>query len=230
MELHPYLFFVKLFEAVGADHFAHQAVHVIYSWVVMAIVIVGAYFATKTIKLVPGSGQNFVEVLISGMEEFMVDVAGEESRWFFPLIATIFIYILVGNLLGLVPGFAPPTASLNTTASCALVVFVFTHYIGIKYHGAKYYQHFTGPIAALAPLFMIIEIIGHCARVLSLSFRLFGNMVGHEIVLAILFSLAGLYFVPIPIMVLGILVATIQAFVFFLLSIIYFSGSMEHAH
>lgn len=229
MDLHPYLFFSKLFEVLGFDHFAHNY-HVIYSWVVMIILFVLAWLATKTITLVPGKGQNFLEVLLSGMEEFMVEVAGEESRWFFPIIATIFIYILVSNLLGLIPGFYPPTANLNTTASCAIPVFIFTHYIGFKYHGAKYYKHFMGPVWWLAPLIFIIEIIGHFARILSLSFRLFGNMSGHEIVLAILFTLAGLFLAPLPIMALGIFVAAVQAFVFFLLSIIYFSGSMEHAH
>lgn len=229
MDLHPYLFFPKLFEAMGFDHFAHNY-HVIYTWVVMILLFTLAWLTTKSITLIPGKAQNFLEVLISGMEEFMVEVAGEESRWFFPMIATIFIYVLVGNLFGLLPGFFPPTADLNTTASCAIPVFLFTHYIGFKYHGAKYYKHFMGPVWWLAPLICVIEVIGHFARVLSLSFRLFGNMAGHEIVLAILFALAGLFLAPLPIMALGIFVAAVQAFVFFLLSIIYFSGAMEHAH
>ncbi len=82
----------------------------------------------------------------------------------------------------------------------------------------------------MSPLIFVIEIIGHFARILSLSFRLFGNMMGHEIVLGILFGLAGLFFAPLPIMALGIFVAFVQAFVFFLLSVIYFTGAMEHAH
>lgn len=227
---HPYLFFGKLFEMIGLGHFAHEYPQVIYSWVVMAFLIGAGYAATRTIKMIPTKGQNFFEIVISGMEEFMVDVSGEEGRWFFPLIGTIFIYIFVCNLVGLIPGFFPPTASLNTTASCALVVFFFTHYIGIKYHGVKYINHFTGPVWWMIPIIMPIEIIGHCARVLSLSFRLFGNMMGHELVLAILFGLAGAFFAPLPIMALGIFVALVQAFVFFLLSIMYFTGSMEHAH
>jgi F-type H+-transporting ATPase subunit a len=82
----------------------------------------------------------------------------------------------------------------------------------------------------MAPLIFPIELIGHLARILSLSFRLFGNMMGHELVLGILFLLAGAFFAPLPIMVLGIFVALVQAFVFFLLSIMYFTGAMEHAH
>jgi len=227
---HPYLFFVKIFEAIGLGHFAHMYPHVVYSWVLMAILIGLGALATKTITMVPGKAQNLFEVIVSGIEEFMVETVGEEGRWLFPLAATIFLYIFIGNLIGIVPGFFPPTASLNTTASCAIVVVVFTHVIGIKYHGVGYIKHFMGPVWWMAPLIFVIELIGHAARILSLSFRLFGNMMGHEIVLAILFGLAGAFFAPLPIMALGIFVAFVQGFVFFLLSIIYFSGAMEHAH
>jgi len=227
---HPYLFLVKLFEVIGLGSFAHHYPHVIYSWVVMAILIVAGALAAKSVTLVPGKGQNFFEILVGGIEDFMITVTGEEGRWLFPLAATVFIYILTCNLIGLVPGFFPPTASLNTTLSCALVVVIFTHVIGVKYHGAKYIKHFMGPIWWMVPIIMPIEIIGHLARILSLSFRLFGNMMGHELVLGILFFLAGAFFAPLPIMALGIFVALVQAFVFFLLSIMYFTGAMEHAH
>jgi F-type H+-transporting ATPase subunit a len=227
---HPYLFFVKIFEAIGLGHFAHTYTHVVYSWVLMAILIIAGALATKTISMIPGKAQNPFEVIVSGIEEFMVETAGEEARWLFPLAATIFLYIFIGNLIGIVPGFFPPTANLNTTGSCAIVVVVFTHIIGVKYHGVGYIKHFMGPVWWMAPLIFIIEIIGHLARILSLSFRLFGNMMGHEIVLAILFALAGAFFAPLPIMALGIFVSFVQGFVFFLLSVIYFSGAMEHAH
>ncbi|MBF0102110.1 MAG: F0F1 ATP synthase subunit A [Desulfobacterales bacterium] len=227
---HPYLFLVKLSEAIGMGHFAHVYPHVLYSWFVMALLIGSGYIATKHISLIPSKAQNFFEMIISGMEEFMVEITGEEGRWLFPLVATIFLYIFSCNLIGLIPGFFPPTASLNTTLSCALVVVIFTHIIGIKYHGAKYIKHFLGPVWWMIPIIFPIEIIGHFARILSLTFRLFGNMMGHELVLGILFMLAGLFFAPLPIMILGIFVALVQAFVFFLLSIMYFSGAMEHAH
>ena len=227
---HPYLFFVKIFEAIGLGHFAHTYPHVVYSWVLMAILIIFGALAAKTISMVPGKGQNLSEVIVSAIEDFMVETAGEEARWLFPLLATVFLYIFIGNLIGIVPGFLPPTANLNTTASVALIVVIFTHVIGVKYHGVAYIKHFMGPVWWMAPLIFIIEIIGHAARVLSLSFRLFGNMMGHEIVLAILFGLAGAFFAPLPIMALGVFVAFVQAFVFFLLSLIYFSSAMEHAH
>jgi F-type H+-transporting ATPase subunit a len=228
--VHPYLFFVKLFEAIGLGHFAHAYPHVIYSWVVMIILIALSALAAKSVSLIPSKAQNVFELLISGMEEFMIEITGEEGRWVFPLIATVFIYIFLANLIGLVPGFMPPTASLNTTLSCALVVVVFTHVIGIKYHGVAYIKHFMGPVWWMVPIIFPIEVIGHVARILSLTFRLFGNMMGHELVLMILFGLAGAFFAPLPIMALGIFVALVQAFVFFLLSIMYFAGAMEHAH
>ncbi|MGE4519485.1 MAG: F0F1 ATP synthase subunit A [Desulfobacteraceae bacterium] len=227
---HPYLILVKPFEMVGLGHFAHANVHVIYTWFVMLLLIGLGYLGAKNVQMIPGKAQNVFEAIISGIETFMVDTAGEEGRWFFPIVGTVFIYIFVCNLLGLVPGFYPPTASLNTTASCALVVFFMTHYIGIKYHGTHYVNHFTGPVWWLIPIIMPIEVIGHLARVLSLSFRLFGNMMGHELVVTILLTLAGLYLAPLPIMALGIFVAFVQAFIFFLLSVMYFAGSMEEAH
>ncbi|MGD9017503.1 MAG: F0F1 ATP synthase subunit A [Desulfobacterales bacterium] len=227
---HPYLFFVKLFEAIGLGHFAHAYPHVIYTWVVMTLLVVSGWIAAKSVSLIPGKAQNVFELVVSGIENFMVDITGEEGRWLFPLVATIFIYIFIGNLIGLVPGFFPPTADLNTTASCALVVVIFTHIIGVKYHGPAYIKHFLGPVWWMIPIIFPIEVIGHLARILSLSFRLFGNMMGHELVLGILFFLAGAFFAPLPIMALGIFVALVQAFVFFLLSVMYFTGAMEHAH
>lgn len=228
---HPFLFLVDFFDVNGSlYHFAHKYPHVVYTWVVMLILIGLGYMATSKISLVPGKGQNVFEAVLGGLEDFLVETVGEEGRWFTPLAATIFIFIFISNLVGLIPGFFPPTATLNTTGACALVVFFFTHYIGIKYHGVGYVKHFMGPVWWMTPLIMPIEIIGHLARVLSLSFRLFGNMMGHELVLGILFMLAGMYFAPLPIMALGTFVAFVQAFVFFLLTIIYFQGSMEHAH
>jgi F-type H+-transporting ATPase subunit a len=227
---HPYLFIVKLFEWLGLGHFAHEYPHVLYSWLVMALLIVFGSITAKRLDIIPTRAQNFFEMIIEGLENFMVDITGEEGRWFFPVLGTVFLYIFACNLIGLVPGFFPPTASYNTTLSCAIVVFCFTHIIGIKYHGVKYYKHFIGPVWWLIPIMLPIELISHFARVLSLSMRLFGNMSGHELVLAILFGLAGAFFVPLPIMAMGIFVAFVQAFVFFMLSIMYFTGAMEHAH
>ncbi len=227
---HPYLFFVNLFDLMGLEHFAATYKHVIYSWVVMILLIILGSLGARKVSLIPNKAQNLFEIIISGIEDFMVSITGEEGRWFFPLAATIAIYVFVSNMMGLIPGFFPPTANINTPLSCALVVFFFTHFIGVKYHGVKYIKHFLGPAWWLAPLILPIEIIGHLARVLSLTFRLFGNMMGHELVLMILFGLAGAFFAPLPIMGLGILVCFIQAFIFFILSVMYFTGAMEEAH
>jgi len=215
---------------MGFEHFAHHYSHVTYTWLTMLIMILSALFLARKVKIVPEGGQNFFEVLVSGLENFMVEITGPEGRFFFPFIATVFLFVLISNLIGLVPGMFSPTANLNTTLALALCTFVYTHIIGIKFHGVKYIKHFCGPVWWLIPFMFPIEIIGHLARIMSLSVRLFGNIFGKEMVLAILFSLAGLYFAPLPILFLGILVSLIQALVFMLLSTIYFVGAMEHAH
>jgi F-type H+-transporting ATPase subunit a len=227
---HHYYFLVEILSGLGLGHFAHEAAHVIHSWLVMILLIVGALLLVKGIQMIPRKGQNVIEVVIQSLENFMVEITGPEGKAFFPYIATIFFYILISNLIGLVPGFVSPTANVNTTLSLALCTFVLTHAIGIKHHGAKYIKHFLGPMPILAPLMLVIELIGHLARVMSLTMRLFGNIFGKEKLLGILFGLAGLYLAPLPVLFLGILVSFIQAVVFMLLSIMYFAGAMEEAH
>ncbi|MBN1102978.1 MAG: F0F1 ATP synthase subunit A, partial [Deltaproteobacteria bacterium] len=214
---HHYYFLVEILSAMGLGDFAHEYSHVIHSWLVMIILIVGTSLMAKGIQMVPRKGQNLLEIVVQGLENFMVEITGEEGRAFFPFIATIFLYIFVCNLIGLIPGFFSPTANLNTTLSMAVCTFVLTHVIGIKFHGVKYVKHFLGPVWALAPLMFVIEGIGHLARVMSLTVRLFGNIFGKEKILGILFALAGLYLAPLPILFLGILVSFIQAVVFMLL-------------
>ena len=227
---HPPLLLPLLFNAIGLEHFAEAILNVIYSWLVMIILLVCAKLAVSGIKMIPTGGQNFFEVLVGGYEDFMVDVMGEEGRPYFPLIFTLFIYILLMNWLGMIPGMFSPTANINTPLSMALVVFIMTHIVGVKEHGFKYIKHFMGPVAALAPLMVPIEIIGHCARVLSLTFRLFGNILGEDLVVAILFFLAGMYLAPLPMMFLGIFTCFVQAFIFSLLTMLYISAAIEEAH
>ncbi len=227
---HPYLFFVELFGLIGLGDFAHHYVHIVYTWVVMIFLIVAGALAGRSVHLIPTKMQNVAEVLIHELESFMVTVTGEEGRRFFPYAMTLFIFIFVSNMVHLIPGFFPPTVSLNTTVALALCTFFLTHIIGIMYHGTHYYTHFIGPVWWMVPLILPIELVGHFARVLSLSFRLFGNMLGKELTLMILFGLAGLYLAPIPIMVLFMFSKLVQAFVFFLLSIMYFASAMEDAH
>src|ERR1039457_1336675 len=200
-----------------------------YTWLVIGLLLVLSVLATKAIKTIPGGFQNFMEVVIGGIENMVVETMGEHGRPFFPLIATLAVFVLVSNLIGLIPGFFPPTANINTTAACAVIVFISTHVVGLKHHGLGYIKHFLGPIAWLAPVMFFIEVIGHMSRPVSLTLRLFGNMNGHELVLMIFFGLAP-FLVPLPMMLMGVLVSFIQAFVFMLLAMIYIQGSLEHAH
>lgn len=227
---HHYYYLNEILGALGLEYFAHEYQHVVHSWLVMLIMIIGAVLLARGIQLLPRRGQNFLEIIVEHLENFMMDITGPEGRAFFPFIATIFLYIFVCNLIGLIPGFYSPTANINTTISLATCTFILTHIIGIKFHGTKYIKHFLGPSWALAPLMFILEMIGHLARVMSLSVRLFGNIFGKEKIIGILFGLAGLYLAPLPILLLGILVSFIQAVVFMLLSTIYFAGAMEEAH
>jgi F-type H+-transporting ATPase subunit a len=228
---HEYYYLVEIFRTMGFGHFAENNKHLIYSWFVMLILVAGGFMLVRKIKMVPGKGQNLAELIVGGLEDFTIGITGPEGKAFFPYIATIFLYILFSNMIGLIPGFYSPTANLNTTLAMAICTFILTHVIGIKYHRIKYIKHFLGPIPLLAPFMLIIELIGHVARIMSLSIRLFGNIFGKETVLGILFGLAGLYlFLAEFVLALGILVSLIQALVFTLLSIIYFTGAMEEAH
>jgi F-type H+-transporting ATPase subunit a len=228
--IHPILFLQFFRELLAPLHISEAGIDAIaYTWLIIILLALVSIMATKGLKAVPGGLQNFMEVIIGGIENMIVETMGEHGRPFFPLIATLAIFILVSNLIGLIPGFFPPTANINTTAACAVVVFVMTHVVGVKEHGFKYIKHFLGPIMWLAPMMFFIEVIGHFSRVISLTLRLFGNMNGHELVLMIFFGLAP-FLVPLPMMMMGVLVSFIQAFVFMLLAMIYIQGSLEHAH
>lgn len=232
--IHPLLFLEFFRSLLKPLHIGDAGCDAIaYTWLLIIVLAALSFLATRSIKKIPGGLQNFMEVLVGGIENMIVETMGEHGRRFFPLIATLALFILTSNLIGLIPGFYPPTANLNTTAACALIVFATTHVVGIKEHGFGYLKHFMGPIIWLAPLIFFIEIIGHVARLVSLSLRLFGNMQGHELVLMIFFTLGVKYYLPVaplPMMIMGILVSFIQAFVFMLLAMIYIQGSLEEAH
>jgi F-type H+-transporting ATPase subunit a len=208
----------------------HIPAHVTYTWVAMLILIGLALVARLSLrKTAPTGIQNFFEVVVGGLENFVVDTVGPEGRPFMPLLGTLFLFIVVCNLQGLIPGFDSPTANINTTLALALVSFAATHYVGVTRHGFGYVKHFMGPMPVLVPLMLPIEIISHFARVMSLTFRLFGNMVAKHILLVVLIVLFP-YFLQVPILALGLLVAFVQAFVFMLLSTLYIGGSIEEAH
>ncbi len=173
--------------------------------------------------------RNVFELFAEAVLKFLDDILGHRGREFLPLIGTLAVFILFSNLLGLVPGFLPPTDNLNTTVACALVVFVATHYYGVKTHGIKYLRHFLGPVLWLAPLMLPIELISHLARILSLSMRLFGNIMADHMLLALTLAaplILPLFLSPLS-LVLGVFVSLIQTFIFSLLSMIYISLAIE---
>jgi len=217
--MHP----VSLFE----NHFVPN--HITYTWLVVVFLALCSFLATRRLSLVPGKFQNVVELIVGQLDSLLLETMGPKGKKFFPLIATLGIFILTSNLLGLIPGFESPTANLNTTVSMAVVVFVMTHVVGVRVHGFNYVKQFMGPVWWLAPLMLPIEIISHLSRPLSLSVRLFGNIEGGHIVVAVLFLLVPLL-VPLPILVLKIFISLIQTLVFMLLSMMYIAGAMEGAH
>lgn len=238
---HPILFISIILEKLGlpiphgpvGHGFLEQLCepYMTYTWFVMAFLVVVGKLTLSNIEIMPGKGQNFWELLIGGMHDFFNANMGEElTEKLFPMIATFALYIAVANLIGLIPGFMSPTASINTTLALTIIVWVTHHIIGFRAHGVGYIKHFLGPIPVLIPLMLPIELISNIARLLSLSIRLFGNIMAKETLLGILFMLAGAFFAPLPIMLLGVLVSLVQAMVFVLLTVVYFGQAQEHAH
>jgi F-type H+-transporting ATPase subunit a len=196
--------------------------------VVAALLIVLFGLASRGLALVPSRRQTFLELVIQTFEGQLVDIIGEEGKKYLPMIATIGLFIFSANMLGLVPGFMSPTSKLNVTAGCALTVFVYYHWQGMKAQGVlKYLKHFTGPIPALAPLLLPIEIISHFSRPVSLSLRLFGNIFAEELLIVIIASIVP-FVLPLPFMAVAIFTSVIQAFVFVLLACIYIAGAVAH--
>jgi F-type H+-transporting ATPase subunit a len=203
--------------------------NVLNTWLVMIILVVAAVLVKNKLEMIPRGSQNFWEVVVSTLEDIVVQTMGEHGRHYFPLIASLALFILGCNLIGIIPYLQSSTNNLNTTLALALVSFVTTHYVGVKTHGSHYYKHFIGPVPWLIPLMLPIELIGHLSRILSLSFRLFGNIMGEDLAIIILTLLVP-YLVPLPMMVLQVFTSFIQTLVFIMLTMMYIVGSLEEAH
>jgi F-type H+-transporting ATPase subunit a len=203
--------------------------HVTYTLFVVALLSVLSFLATRQLQIYPGRLQNVMEVIIGGFDALLIDTMGDKGKKFFPLIATLGLFILTGNLIGIIPGFESPTANINTNAAMALVVFFSTHVVGVSIHGPKYFKQFLGPVWWLTPLMLPIEVISHLSRPLSLTFRLFGNIAGEDIVLAVVLLLVPLL-VPLPILILMIFTSIVQTLVFMLLAMMYIAGALEEGH
>ncbi len=203
-----------------------------YAFLASFILISVALMLRGGMALVPRGVQNLVEVLAEAMLDLAEETIGERwGRTFFPFIATLFMFILTCNLMGLIPGFTSPTSNLNMTAAMAVPVFLVYQFFGFKIHGLGYIKHFMGPVLLIAPLMFVVEVLSHLARPLTLSVRLFGNMFAKHMLLLVLGSIAFTKFlIPAGVLGLGVLVGFVQAFVFALLTTLYLAGAVEEAH
>ena len=194
--------------------------------IVALLLIVGLGLASRKLSLVPSGRQSLLEAIFQAFEGVLTDIIGESGKKYLPMIGTIGLFIFTCNMIGLVPGFMSPTSKLNVTAGCALAVFVYYHWQGMKAQGPlKYLKHFTGPIPALAPLLLPIEVISHFSRPVSLSLRLFGNIFSEELLIVIIASIVP-FILPLPFMAVAIFTAVIQSYVFVLLACIYIAGAV----
>ncbi len=222
--------------------------HCVFAGVAAIIIAVLALvarrrYASKEEAMMPEgkfSVRNFFEVIFDAVLNIMSDMMGRENaKRYFPLIAALAVFILISNLMGLIPGLAPPTQNLNTTVAMSALVFVIYNIAGLREHGLPYLKHFLGPVWFIAPLMLVIELVSHVFRPISLGVRLTGNMTGDHMVLGVfadlsadLFGAMGIgeipFLLPVPFFFLGLLVSIIQTLVFCLLSSIYISLAVSH--
>lgn len=211
-----------------------------FVWSLLAAVVlaVGAALGTRRLSLRPTRLQVALEMIVSGLRGMAVSVIGPRGADFTPFIGTLFIYIMIMNLMGLIPGFLAPTSSLSVTAALAVIVFVVVQFYGIKEHGFGYLGHFIEGVPGsiwylpLAVLVFIVHLLGEFARPLTLAVRLFGNIMAGETILAVLtgMSVAILlkFKLPIPLqfpnLVLEVLISVVQAAVFSMLTAVYLAG------
>jgi F-type H+-transporting ATPase subunit a len=174
--------------------------------------------------------RNSLEIFVEWFIGFIEGILGPQGRRYMHVYGTFFLFILVANFIGLVPGFSPPTSDFNVTFALGVTSFLVYNYYGFRVHGTGYLKHFVGPIWWLAVLMLPLELIDNLVRPLSLGLRLFGNMTGDHVVLSIFTDLTKVV-VPVVFYVLGSLVCLIQAFVFTILSVIYLSlATAAHDH
>ncbi len=201
------------------------AIHII---LVGIILIVLARLATKSMQLVPTGVQNILEAFLEGVLSMGRDVIGAElARKYLPLVATIGLLVFVSNLIGIIPGFYAPTSNINMTIVLALTVFIFYNYEGIRVKGfIGYFAHFMGPVKILAPIMFPIEIMSHLSRIISLSFRLFGNIKGDDLFLMVVLMLAP-FIAPMMPFALLTFMAVLQSFIFMMLTYVYLAGAVQ---
>jgi F-type H+-transporting ATPase subunit a len=199
------------------------------SLVMAGVIAIAVILMTRKLHRVPTRLQAALELTVEGLRNFVTGLIGPEGPRYLPVIGTVFIYILILNLSGLIPGWKSPTSNINVTIGLALSVFVYVHYHGIRVNGlGGYLKHYAGEPLWLAPLNVPIHLIGELARPLSLSIRLFGNIFGEDFVLAIIIFLMG--FIPVHALILPLAVFTsfVQAMVFSMLTAVYIATLTVH--
>lgn len=227
---------------VDGDSFVQSKhlTHVFWAAISFVLVFLLSFAARRRLDKDPDAGVLpatkigpllFFELAIGGTWNLMRGMLGDDvARRYFPIVGTLAVYIFVMNCLALLPFGSPATDNLNTNAGMALVVFFATHYAGIRAQGVVHYaKHFMGPVLALAPLMVVIEIVGHLVRPVSLSLRLMGNMTGDHNVL-FEFAYFKIPLVPLPVMALGLLVCVVQTLVFVILSTVYIAMATDTGH
>ncbi|MCK5354568.1 MAG: F0F1 ATP synthase subunit A [Methyloprofundus sp.] len=196
---------------------------VMASWGIMLFIICFAWLATRQMKMRPSSVQIIIEGIFAAIEQGILEVAPEHGRQIMPFIATLWIFLVISNLLGLIPGLHSPTGDLSVTSALAILVFLSVHWFGIRTQGLKkYLQHYLQPTPILLPFHIISEL----TRTLALAIRLFGNIMSLEMAAMLILLVAG-FLAPIPILMLHIIEALVQAYIFGMLALIYLAGAMQ---
>jgi len=218
----------EVFTFLGVLSHSHTFIIVAHTILVALIVLKFAKSASSALQVVPKGAQNVAEAYLGGVIDMGKDVIGEKNaRKYLPLVATIGLVVLVANLIGIIPGFESPTSNINFTLALALIVFVYYNYEGIRKNGViSYFKHFMGPEPLLAPLMFPIEIVSHLSRIISLSFRLFGNIKGDDLFLAVILMLAP-FVAPLAPFALLTFSALLQAFIFMILTYVYLAGAVS---
>lgn len=203
------------------------SVTLIVTWIVMMALVAVSIGATRRItkSLTPGKWQNALEVIILGVRDQISEIAPDQAHRYLPFIATLFLFILTSNLLGILPGITPPTASLSTTAALALAVLLAVPAYTIRQHGLKAW---LGQYLKPTPLMLPFNVIGELSRTLALAIRLYGNMMSGAVLLAILIGIAPFFF-PVVMQAFGLLTGVVQAYIFAVLATVYIASAGQAA-
>jgi F-type H+-transporting ATPase subunit a len=198
---------------------------VVTTWAIMFVLTLGAWLLTRRLQPRPGRAQAAIEAVVAGILDQIGKVIQRDATPLLPLVGTLFIFLVAANLAGVVPGTQAPTARLETPAALAAIVFFSVHYFGVRAHGLLgYLASFARPKLIMLPLNVLSEV----TRTLSLTVRLFGNVMSGEFVIALVVALAGL-FVPIPFMALEILLGVVQAYIFTVLATVFVGAAIGGA-